>query len=462
MSTDRPRHPTAPHSPARGWRIAGATAWPRLVVGFGISLLGMLAVANWFSDTSWCWLLWVAVGLVAGVVVGSTRQVWLVGAAALAFYPVATWLGMPRLDVERLYWVLLTLVGAVLVGSGFVIGTAVRRRRARQFIGGIAIALLAVGGWAAYAGVVGSDEVMGLTGKGTRCDTPASRFGWKYEAINYDKANDARLVAENPDLEKCGSQGSPAGAKVVTSDGVRIAGWYIPAANGAGNHGPTLVIAPGRKSNKSDVLKYAPPFHETFNLVLVDLRNGGRSGDALTSWGYSERLDVRAVVDWLVRTKDPSWIGAMGNSAGAASVLAAAAEDPRIKALILDSMHASIVTTLADGIECETHVPGYPTAWAIAAATSARIGADVTVADPVRTITQLGDRPVLLLHGAADCLDRPAHSADRTYAAAQAADVPVELHYCKGATHGEVIDKCKVAWAGWVDAFLGRLVGPGG
>jgi pimeloyl-ACP methyl ester carboxylesterase len=269
-------------------------------------------------------------------------------------------------------------------------------------------------------------------------------------------------VAANPDPETCKSQGSQAGAEVVTSDEVRIAGWYIPAANGAGPDGPTLVIAPGRKSNKSDALKYAPPFHETFNLVLVDLRNGGRSGDALTSWGYLERLDVRAMVDWLVRTKDPSWIGAMGNSAGAASVLAAAAEDPRIRALILDSMHGSVVTTLADGIESENHVPGYPTAWAIGAVTSARIGADLTVADPVRTITQLGDRPVLLLHGTADRVDRPEHSADRTFAAAQAAGVPVELHYCEGATHGAVIDKCTAAWAAWVDAFLAPLVGPVG
>jgi pimeloyl-ACP methyl ester carboxylesterase len=462
MSMDRPGHPTTAHAAARRWRNEATVAWLRLAIGFGIALVGMLAVANWFSDTSWCWLLWVAVGLATGVVVGPARRIWLVGVAALAFYPVATWLGMPRLDVVLLYWVLLTLVGAVLVGSGFVIGTAVRRRRPRPLIGGIALALLAVGGWAAYAGVVGSDEVLGLTGKGTRCDTPASRFGWKYDAINYDKADDARLVAANPDPERCTSQGSPAGAEVVTSDGVPIAGWYIPAANGAGPEGPTLLIAPGRKSDKSDTLKYAPPFHETFNLVLVDLRNGGRSGDASTTWGYLERLDVRAMVDWLVRTKDPSWIGAMGNSAGAASVLAAAAEDPRIEALILDSMHASIVTTLADGIESENHVPGYPTAWAIGAMTSARIRADLTVADPVRTITQLGDRPVLLLHGTADSVDRPEHSADRTFSAAQAAGVPVELHYCEGATHGRVIDTCPAAWAAWVDAFLGPLVESGG
>ena len=469
MSTDGPRQPRTARAPARRWR--------RPVIGFGIALLGMLVVADRFSDTSWCWLLWLAVGLAAGVVVGSAGRIWLVGAAAVAFYPIATWLGMPRLDVVQLYWVILTILGAVLVGSGFIVGTIVRprpdpvrreeatapRRPARVglLIGAIALALVAVGAWAAYSGMVGSDEVLGLTGKGTNCDTPASRFGWEYEAINYDKADDARLVAANPDRRHCKTQGSRAGTAVVTSDRIPIAGWYIPAANGAGPDGPTLVLAAGRKSNKSDALKYALPFHKAFNLVLVDLRNSGRSGDTLTTWGYREQLDVRAMVDWLERTKDPSWIGAMGNSAGAASVLAAAVGDPRIEALILDSMHASVVTTLADGIESESHVPGYPTAWAIAALTSVRIGADLTSADPVRTITQLGDRPVLLLHGTADSVDRPEHSADRTFSAAQAAGVPVELHYCRDAPHGEAIDKCPAAWAAWADAFLGPLVRPG-
>jgi hypothetical protein len=60
------------------------------------------------------------------------------------------------------------------------------------------------------------------------------RYGWQYEAINYDIADDAVLQRENPDMEHCASQGSTAGGEVVTADGVPIGGWYIPAADGAG------------------------------------------------------------------------------------------------------------------------------------------------------------------------------------------------------------------------------------
>jgi pimeloyl-ACP methyl ester carboxylesterase len=76
------------------------------------------------------------------------------------------------------------------------------------------------------------------------------------------------------------------------------------------------------------------------------------------------------------------------------------------------------------------------------------------VADPVQTIAKVGDRPVLLTHGTDDALDRPSESAERNFHAALDAGVPVELEYCRGATHGAVIDRCPDDWARWVTSFL--------
>jgi fermentation-respiration switch protein FrsA (DUF1100 family) len=121
-------------------------------------------------------------------------------------------------------------------------------------------------------------------------------------------------------------------------------------------------------------------------------------------------------------------------------------------------MHATIVASFGDGIEVESHLPGYPTTYAAVLAASAKTRHDLPSVDPVRTITQLGDRPVLLLHGAADPLDRPEHSAELNLAAATAAGVPVELHYCPGAGHGQVVDTCPAQWAAWAKAFLDPIV----
>ena len=238
-----------------------------------------------------------------------------------------------------------------------------------------------------------------------------------------------------------------------------IAAFYIPAASGADATAPTIVITPGWKSNKSEVLKYAPFFHARFNLVLVDLRNGGRSGGDTTTWGAREQLDIRAIVDWLQREKHPTWIGGMGNSMGAATITTAAANDERIRALILDSMHASIVTTFGDAIANERRLPGYPSTWAMNALASWRSGSDLSAVDPQRMIARLGDRPVLLIHGTADILDVPGHSAELNLAAARAAGVPATLEYCEGGTHGKLVEACPSQWRAWVDQFLAGIPG---
>ena len=261
-------------------------------------------------------------------------------------------------------------------------------------------------------------------------------------------------LPQNPDMTDCRSQGAVAGSEVVTTDGVPIAGWYIPSASGLGPTGPTVIVAHGWKSNKSEALKYAVPFHDAYNVVLVDLRNGGRSGAADTTWGLHEQLDVRAMIDWLERTKHPSWIAAMGNSMGGATVLAEAVNDPRVRALILDSMHASALVSIGNGAEVENGLPSLPTSWAVVIGVAIRLGADWTAVDPVQTIAQVGDRPVLLIHGTDDALDRPSESADRNFHAALDAGVPVELEYCPGATHGAVIDACPADWARWATSFL--------
>jgi dienelactone hydrolase len=442
------------------WQIAAAF----LVALGGLVLMTALTAGHWWSASSWS-----VVGLAAGSVARRGRLVWLAWLAEAGFYPVSIWLGV--LGNIGPFWFLGAILGGAFLTTGFAIGTAVGRGtspwrqtrpvwqglgrlRRRVIVAAVVVGLLGLGAYTGYVGATGSQEIVHPTGKWTGCDTPATRFGWAYQAINYDRADDARLAAENPDMTHCSSQGVVAGSEVVTSDGIPIAGWYIPAAGGVGPSGPTVVIAPGWKSNKSEILKYAPPFHDTYNLLLLDLRNGGRSGAADTTWGLREQLDVRAMIDWLDRTKHPTWIAAVGNSMGGATVLAEATSDTRVQALILDSMHAHALVSIGDGLEVENGQPSLPGSWAIVGGVALRLGADWTVVDPVRTIAQVGNRPVLLTHGTNDVLDRPAESADLNFHAALDAGVPVALQYCRGATHGAVVDTCPADWARWVTSFL--------
>jgi pimeloyl-ACP methyl ester carboxylesterase len=314
------------------------------------------------------------------------------------------------------------------------------------------IAAVYVAGFGAYAFTAGASDYLSGETRDTDCRTPGSEFGWTYEAVNYDIADDTALLAANPNPRKCVSQGAVAGSEVVAPDGIHLAGWYIPGPGSA--TGQTVVIVHGGKSDKSGMLAYAPAFHGAYNVLIVDLRNSGRSGRADSTGGLHEQGDLRAMLDWLERAKGPSWIAVMGNSNGAAASLAEALGDQRVRALILDSMHATIEKQLGNVIVTEKHLPAWPAAWAVIAGISARVGTSIETVDPVRTLVRFTDRPVLLTHGLDDVVDRPSDSLDVNVAAARAARIDLEVHTCAGASHGRVVEVCATDWATWVQAFL--------
>jgi hypothetical protein len=438
----------------------------RLAATFGFGVVGLLAVSAALPTTMAAWLAWLAVALIAGVIAGHTGDAWLAPASVGTFGLISATLG--RLDGP--YWPIELVVGASLCSVAFVIGTAARLRPAPRVATRVVWAGLGLARWPlaavlgagilwivgafGYAFAAGSAEYLAARDDAAACETPDSRFGWPYEAINYDIADDARLVTANTKLTGCTSQGTPAGSEVVTSDGVPIAGWYIPAEDGTAATGPSVVLVHGGKANKSGMLSYAPAFHGSYNLVIIDLRNSGRSGVADSTGGLHEQRDLRAMIDWLERTKHPTWLGVMGNSNGAATALAEAVGDPRVQALILDSMHAGVEHQLGNLIETERFLPAWPSAWALIAGAGLHLGESLAAVDPVVMIGRVGDRPVLLTHGLADGIDRPADSLALNIEAASAAGVAFEIRVCPGAGHGKVVETCPTGWARWATEFF--------
>lgn len=61
---------------------------------------------------------------------------------------------------------------------------------------------------------------------------------------------------------------------------------------------------------------------------------------------------------------------------------------------------------------------------------------------------------MLLTHGEADLIDRPADSLERNVVAARGAGISIEVHTCPGAGHGMVLRVCAADWADWVLTFL--------
>lgn len=453
--------------------MGGPMAWAlRLGLATAMTLVGFVLVGMPYPTTTGAWLAWLGVAALGGMIAGRPSGVWVVwlALAVLALAAVTT-PGLGWLDDLRFYWWLSAALAVVLATLGFLAGTllggprrpaeelryrwAAMGRIGRRLVAFVGVAVpVALIGYAGYAFVVGGGAYVAQAPNSAPCDNPGQRFGWAFEPVNYDGSREPTALDPAAAAIHCTVVGPPAGDVVISSDGTPIAAWYVPAASGVGPGGPTVVLVHGGQARKTDLLRYAPPFHAEYNLLLLDLRNAGQSGGEMSSSGLYEQGDLRAMIDWLERTKAPTWIAVMGVSNGAATAIAEARSDPRIRALILDSMHASIEPQLGNVIEGEHHLPPWPATMAMVAGASFRLGGDVASVDPIRTIVEVGDRPILLTHGRLDSIDRPSESVERILSVAIGAGIDVEFHLCLGAEHGDVVDVCRDAWATWVTAFL--------
>jgi uncharacterized protein len=139
------------------------------------------------------------------------------------------------------------------------------------------------------------------------------------------------------------------------------------------------------------------------SVLIIDLRDHGDSTyeDGRFAGGTEEYQEVLGGWDWL-RSKGfaAERIGLFGESMGAATVLIAAGQEPRVAAVWEDSSYAR----LDEAVDAELHRNGYPTFLSGAGILVARLvsGDDLTSLSPEDAARKLGTRPVFITHGTAD------------------------------------------------------------
>jgi pimeloyl-ACP methyl ester carboxylesterase len=222
------------------------------------------------------------------------------------------------------------------------------------------------------------------------------------------------------------------------------------------------VLVHGFRANKSGILHYGAGLHDEYNLVAFDLRNSGRSTGDRTAAGVLEQRDLRAIIDWLERTKHPEHIGVLGNSLGAATTLSEVVGDDRVEAVVLDSMHTRLRYQVEARVEQEFHHPAYPATWAVLAGASLMAGVDVNAADADDVVARYDHRPMLLIHGTADTQDLPGRT-QAFFEEAEARGIPAELRWCDGSGHnaeaGMPAEVCADDYGRWLRDFFSRAIG---
>jgi fermentation-respiration switch protein FrsA (DUF1100 family) len=199
-----------------------------------------------------------------------------------------------------------------------------------------------------------------------------------------------------------------------SADGVALSGWYLPQKNSPA----TIIYCHGLFRSRLELLERAEKFSQQgYAGLLMDFRRHGKSGEAMTSMGYLERLDIIGAVNYLtdsLQIRTP--IVVYGVSMGAAATLLAAAEDPAIAGLIIDSSFLSFDETITHHTKLFFNLPKFPVASALIMFTKWRAGFKSEDFDLRRAVQKIGDRPILFIAGGADTR-MPPEIAQELYAA---------------------------------------------
>lgn len=193
----------------------------------------------------------------------------------------------------------------------------------------------------------------------------------------------------------------------TAGDGVRLHAWMFASASARS----TVILCHGHHGNKHTLLPLAEILFPRHNVLLLDSRGHGESAGDRCTIGYEERLDVHAAVDELER-RGLGPIGILGISMGAAVAILAAAEDPRIAAVIADSPFARLRWAVAE----VARLRRYPALLAplvaqVACRSLARtLRYPLTAFDPIEVVERIAPRPLLLIHGERDEIINVRHS----------------------------------------------------
>jgi pimeloyl-ACP methyl ester carboxylesterase len=232
-----------------------------------------------------------------------------------------------------------------------------------------------------------------------------------------------------------------------TTDGLLLAGWYVPSENGA-----AVVVLHGSGSTRSEMIDHmAAVARHGYGALAIDARGHGESEGVAMDFGWDGELDVEAAVSFLARQPDvdPGGIAVLGLSMGAHEALAAAAGDPRISAVVAEGAGAlSFADARSLGLDGWLSLPYYWVAFQAAdlmSPTSPPMGLEDTMAE-------ISPRPVLLISR-----DEGAEAALNQRYRAVAPD-STELWQTPSTHHTKTIWTYPDEWSRRVGDFLDRAL----
>ena len=194
-----------------------------------------------------------------------------------------------------------------------------------------------------------------------------------------------------------------------TTNDLTVKGWFVDKEGTS----RAVILAPGRGTNRWDILKDAPVRHlyeNNFDMLLFDPRSTGESDGERYGFGYFESQDIANAVKFLRQEKGETAVGVWGGSAGASAAIIAGLESSGIDAIVADSPYANLkIAASSYGREKEDRVMQmfFPFYMGIARFTlNFDVYEKTNLAERVKDL----DVPLFLIHGLEDRALDPVNS----------------------------------------------------
>lgn len=195
--------------------------------------------------------------------------------------------------------------------------------------------------------------------------------------------------------------------------GYDLIGTWLPQPNSR----KTVVMVHGFPYTRAGLIKYIPFFRSRgFNVLIYDQRFFGDSGGPNSTYGFYEKHDLKAAVDWVLeQVGADSLVGTLGESMGGSVVLQHGVIDPRPAFIICDSSYADLFEAMEIRLRLDYRLQAFPLLYPARWIIQLLGGFTFDQVSPLRAAADL-TAPVLFIQGLQDVEVPPSHGR-RLYAA---------------------------------------------
>ncbi len=231
----------------------------------------------------------------------------------------------------------------------------------------------------------------------------------------------------------------------------KVSGWYVPSPGATA----TIILCPGYREKRADMLGLCAHLWRAGHNVLVFeyYGHGAIVGEPVTL-GYREINDFLGAVVYARQRSPQTHIGAVGYSMGAAVTIMASARTNEVEAVVSDSAFATHKSVLDYAVRRTIHLPFVLFDQITDRLLWLRAGYHFSQVEPLRDISHIAPRPILLIQGEKDTIVDP-HDAPLLY---EAAGEPKELWLLPNVDHCGAYFADRQVYVDKVTAFFDRYL----